>query len=97
MRLEALTDAMAAKVERRSPALPLSAYAGALGESAIAIEDGMLYHRRGESLLTALIPLGGNVFAFDDNPALQVRFAANGSAVSALEIVPAGGQAARSL
>ena len=91
-RLDALADAMAAKVERRSPALPLSAYAGAFGDRAIAIEDGRLYHRRGERPRTALIPLGGNVFVFDDNPALQVRFAASGSSVSAFEIVPAGGQ-----
>lgn len=94
-RLEALADTVAAKVERRSPALPLRAYAGAFGETAIAIEDGSLYHRRGERPRTALIPLGGNLFALDDNPELQIRFAAKGSAVSALEILPAGGQPLR--
>jgi hypothetical protein len=94
-RLEALADAMAAKVERRSPALPLRAYAGAFGETAIAIENGRLYHRHSGQPRTALIPLGGNVFALDDSPELQIRFAAKGSAVSALEVVPTGGQPLR--
>jgi hypothetical protein len=91
-RLDAMADAMAAKVERRSPALPLGAYAGAFGKRAIVIENGRLYHRNGEGARTALIPLRGNVFAFDDNPDLQARFAAKGSAVSALELVRAGSQ-----
>ena len=90
-RLEAMADAVTAKVERRSPALPLTAYAGAFGERAVAVEDGRLYYRHGERQRTALIPLGGNSFAFENDPGLQVRFAANGRAVSAFEIVPVGG------
>lgn len=91
-RLEALAKAVAAKVERPSPALPLSTYAGAFGERAIMVENGKLHYRNPEGLLTALIPLGGNVFAFDDGSDLQVRFAANGRAVSALELLRAGSQ-----
>ena len=38
---------VAARGERRTPALPLAAYAGSYGERVLSVEDGRLYYRRG--------------------------------------------------
>jgi hypothetical protein len=73
-RLEATAEGVAARGERRTPALPLAAYAGAYGERSIIAEDGQLYVRRGQRARTALIPMGGNVFAYDSDPAIRLDF-----------------------
>jgi hypothetical protein len=57
----------------------------------VKVEDGKLYYQRGERARTALIPLGGNRFAFADDPALQVEFATSGSNVAAFSMATAGG------
>jgi hypothetical protein len=90
-RLEALAAGIAARMERREPALPLAAYAGRYGERAVIAEGGRLWYQRGERPRTALIALGGNRFAFDDDPALQVDFAAAGERVTGFELASAGG------
>jgi hypothetical protein len=90
-KLDALADAIAAKTEARAPALPLTAYAGMFGERALRVEDGKLYYQRGERARTALIPLGGNRFAFDNDPAVQLEFATSGSNVAAFSLTAAGG------
>ena len=89
-RLEGLADGVVARSERRSPAMPLSAYAGRYGERVVALEEGRLYYQRGNRPRTPLIALGGNRFAFDDDPALRLEFATTAGRVTALEIVPVG-------
>ncbi|MEA3013834.1 MAG: hypothetical protein QOD42_2379 [Sphingomonadales bacterium] len=90
-RLEALADGVAARGERRSPALPLAAYAGSYGERVLSVEDGRLFYRRGTRPRTALIPLGGNAFAIDTDPALRLEFQVAGAQAAAFEMRPAGG------
>jgi hypothetical protein len=89
-RLEALATGIAARMEARTPALPLAAYAGRYGERAVIAQDGRLFYQRGERPRTALIPLGGNRFAFESDPALQLSFAAAGNRVTAFEMAAAG-------
>ena len=89
-RLEALAEGIAARIEPRNPALPLAAYAGAFGERVVKLEEGMLYYQRGDRPRTLLLPLGGNRFAFDDDPALQLEFITAGGVAKAFTIVRAG-------
>jgi hypothetical protein len=90
-RLEAMADAVAARTESRAPALPLQAYAGTFGERVVGLEGGKLYYRRGSRAPTALIPLGGHRFAFENDPASQVEFAISGTSVPAFTLATAGG------
>jgi hypothetical protein len=90
-RLEATAEGVAARAERRSPALPLAAYEGSYGERVLSVEDGRLYYRRGTRPRTALIPLGGNAFAIDTDPALRLEFQVSGERAAAFEMRPAGG------
>jgi hypothetical protein len=92
-RLEALADAVAAKMEPRAPALPLHVYAGKFGERVVGLDGGKLYYQRGARAPTHLIPLGGNRFAFESDPALQLEFATAGDSVPAFTLATAGGAA----
>ncbi|MBA3525392.1 MAG: S41 family peptidase [Sphingomonas sp.] len=84
--LQALTEGFAARVEPRTAALPMSAYAGRYGERVIVAEGGRLYYQRGTRPRTTLVPLGGNRFAFDNNPAEHLDFVAKGSSVGAFAL-----------
>lgn len=70
-RLEAVAEGVLARATPGTPALPLSAYAGSFGERAVVQENGQLFYQRGERPRSALVPLGGNRFAFEDDPALR--------------------------
>lgn len=89
-RLEAIADGVAARAARHAPALPLAAYAGSYGERVVSVEDGRLYSRRGARPRVALIPLGGNVFVIDNDPAVRVEFQVSGGAVTAFGLSAAG-------
>jgi hypothetical protein len=90
-RLRAIGDAVLARVAPRSPGLALAAYAGRYGERLVTAQGDELFYQRGDGLRHRLIPLGSNRFAFEENPELQIRFGANGNAVTAFEVVSAGG------
>lgn len=89
-RLEALADGIAARGEPRTPALPLSAYAGAYGERVVSIEGDRLSYRRAEGAPRRLIALGANRFTFIDDPAFVLTFQASGPSVEAFEIQRVG-------
>lgn len=90
-KLEALADAVAAKMEPRAPALPLQTYTGKFGERVVGLDGGKLYYQRGARPRTALIPLGGHRFAFETDPAQQLEFATSGNSVPAFSLATAGG------
>ena len=90
-RLEALADALAARHERRVPALPLTAYAGSYGERTIVVEDDRLVYQRGTRPREVLVPVGGNRFVLESDPSTAVEFAHSGERVAALLLGPAGG------
>lgn len=90
-RLEAIAEGVAARGERRTPALPLAAYAGSYGERVLSVDGDRLYYRRGTRPRVALIALGGNVFAIDNDPALRLDFQVSGNAATAFVIGGGGG------
>jgi hypothetical protein len=92
-RLEALADRLAARLKPRTPELPFAAYAGQFGRRTVIAEAGKLYYQRPDRSRALLIPLGGNRFAFDDDPELLLEFAATAGAVKAFTIMTAGGRA----
>jgi hypothetical protein len=90
-RLEATAEGVAARAERRTPALPLAAYAGNYGERTIVADGGRLYYQRGTRPRVALIALGGNRFAFDNDPALRLEFQVAGTSATAFAVAGPGG------
>jgi hypothetical protein len=87
----ALADGLSARSERRSAALPLTAYAGKYGERSVILEGGQLYYQRGKGMRQRLVALGGNRFGFDEDPAFRVEFAAaSDGRASAMELGAAG-------
>jgi len=85
-RLEATAEGVAARAERRTPALPLAAYAGNYGERSILALDGRLWVRRGQRAPVALIPLGGNAFAYDVDPSIRLEFQVAGERATAFGV-----------
>jgi hypothetical protein len=90
-RLEAMAEAIAARSQPGAPALPLTAYAGSYGERRISVEGDRLLYQRGERPPLRLVGLGGNRFAFDEDPITRLTFQTSGTQVTAIEIQPAGG------
>lgn len=69
----------AARIARTAPALPVSAYAGRYGERSITVEATGLVFQRDGGLRSALVPLGGDLFALERDPRTRLRFvSANG-------------------
>jgi hypothetical protein len=89
--LEAMAEAVAAKAAALKPALSPPAYAGRYSRAAIELDDGRLYYRQEGRAPLRMIALGGNRFALEDNPAVRLDFAAEGSAVTAFEFRRVGG------
>lgn len=92
-RFAALADILAARQEGRSAALPLNSYAGIFGERTVSLERDRLFYQRADSPREALIPIGGNNFVFDSNPATTVEFVPGANGASAIVIASAGGPA----
>jgi hypothetical protein len=90
-RLEAIAEGVAARAENRAPALPLAAYAGRYGERTVRVDGNRLWFQRGSRAPVALIALGGNLFAFDNDPGFRIEFQAADGRVSSFEQGPAGG------
>lgn len=89
-RLEAMAEGVAARADRRAPALPLDAYAGTYGERVLSVGDGRLWLRRGNRAPLALVPLGGNLFTLDVDPSARLSFEVSGAAATAFAMGPAG-------
>jgi len=86
----ALAEVAEARLNPRAAARPIDAYAGSFGVRRVTAEDGRLYYQLEDRPRVALIPLGGDRFALESDPALRIDFAASNDAVSALSISPAG-------
>jgi hypothetical protein len=85
--LEALAAVLSAKVSPIPTALPVSAYAGTFGERTVTIENGALVFRRGDGPKHALVAIGANQFAFEDDPIQQLSFAVAGNAATGFDLV----------
>lgn len=85
-RLEAMAEAMEARGLRRTPELPLMAYAGVYGDRTVTTDGVRLFTQRGERPPSALIPLGGHRFAVETSLDMQMVFEADGPTVQAMTI-----------
>lgn len=69
-----------ARIARAAPALAVTAYAGRYGERTVSVDGAGLVYQRDGGLRTALVPLGGDLFALERDPRARLRFvSANGS------------------
>lgn len=69
-----------ARIARAAPALPVAAYAGRYGERSIVLEGAGLVFQRDGGPKSALVPLGGDLFALERDPRTRLRFVtANGN------------------
>lgn len=89
-RFEALADAIAARGAPRTPALPLSTYAGVYGERVVSIVGDRLSYRRADGAPRHLVALGGHRFTFTDDPGFVLTFETSGPSVNAFEIQRVG-------
>ncbi len=89
--LEAAATVLAAKINPVTPALPLAAYAGTFGQRSIAMEGERLIFRGLSGHKFNLVALGPNEFTLEEDPAMRIRFAVNGSAATGFEMVRGDG------
>lgn len=80
-----------ARIARAAPALPVAAYAGRYGERSVAVEGAGLVYQRDGGMKSALIPLGGDLFALERDPRARLRFVAANGAVSGFVLERADG------
>jgi hypothetical protein len=89
-RLEALAEGVLARTTPGTPSLPLAAYAGSFGERSVVLDNGRLYYQRADRPRVALLPLGGNRFAFDTDPAMRAEFQMAGERAASFDLGLAG-------
>lgn len=88
--MEAVAEAMEARAIRRTPNLPMSAYAGIYGERVLTSDGVRLFSQRTGRPSFLLIPLGGHRFAVESTPAMRMVFEATGQTVQAMRVEYAG-------
>ncbi|AQR74901.1 hypothetical protein BXU08_15645 [Sphingomonas sp. LM7] len=81
----------AARAAQARPGLPASAYAGRYGERTVTIDAAGLVYQRDGGLKTALIPLGGDLFALEQDPRARLRFVTAGGTVTGFVLERADG------
>ncbi|HEU0133722.1 MAG TPA: S41 family peptidase [Allosphingosinicella sp.] len=86
MNYEAAAALLAAQVDPVATALPLTAYAGTFGERKVALESGRLTYQREGGPKFHLVPIGPNLFAFEDDAMTRVEYKVAGNAATALEL-----------
>jgi hypothetical protein len=90
-RLEAMADAVDARMTPRTAARPLTAYAGLYGERAIRVDAAGLTYQRADRAPVRLLALGGDRFVLASDLTTQLVFEASANAIDALTFGQAGG------
>jgi peptidase S41-like protein len=85
-RYEGAAAVLAARVEPVATALPLTAYAGTFGERKVWVEDGHLAFQREGGPKLALIAVGPNLFAFENDPMTRLEYKVAGDSTTAFEL-----------
>jgi hypothetical protein len=85
-RFESAAAVLAAKVEPVATALPLAAYAGTFGDGKVWVEEGHLAFQRQSGPKLAMIAVGPNLFALENDPATRVEYKLAGNAATAFEL-----------
>lgn len=63
----------------------LHEFVGTYGPRQITLDNGELYYQRGERAEMKMIPMGHDLFRFDENSTFRVRFVREGAQVVAIE------------
>lgn len=91
---EATAALLAAQVEPVPTALPLSAYAGNFGERKVSIENGRLTLQRQGGPKLAMVPIGPNLFAFENDAMTRVEYKVAGNSATGFELLRSDGSKA---
>lgn len=78
-----------------APARAIAAYAGQYGERTVTAAGDALTIRRTGRPASRLVPVAADTFAYDGDPAVQVRFVAEGGRVTAAEVMQRDGSVNR--
>jgi hypothetical protein len=85
-RYEGAASVLAARVEPVATALPLAAYAGTFGERKVWVEEGRLAFQREGGPKLAMVAVGPNLFAFENDPMTRVEYKVAGNAATGFEL-----------
>jgi hypothetical protein len=88
---EGMATVLAAKAEPVAPALPLPAYAGRYGERTVALDQEGLTWQRGAGPKVRMIPVGPNLFAFEEDALTRIEFKLGGANVTGLDVIRGDG------
>ena len=90
-RLEGLAAGLEAVRRPGSPAAALADYAGSYGDRRILAEGGKLRYAEEKKPPLLLVPMGGHLFTFADNPSLRLTFHLSEGRIRAFDLGLAGG------
>ncbi|HYI41092.1 MAG TPA: S41 family peptidase [Allosphingosinicella sp.] len=90
-RLEGAALMLAARAEPVATALPLAAYAGNFGDRKVWVEEGRLAFQRQGGPKLAMIAIGPNLFAFENDPMTRVAYKVAGDEATAFALVRGDG------
>lgn len=90
-RFEAAAAVLSARVDPVATALPLAAYAGTFGERKVWVENGQLAFQREGGSKFALIPVGPNRFAFENDPMTRIEYRVAADSATGFELLRGDG------
>ena len=88
---EATAALLAAQVDPVATALPLAAYAGNFGERKVSLDNGRLALQRGGGPKLVMVPIGPNLFAFENDAMTKVEYRVAGGAATGFELLRGDG------
>lgn len=88
---EATAALLAAQANPVATALPLSAYAGSFGDRKVSLENGRLAFQRAGGPKLAMVPIGPNLFAFENDATTRVEYKVAGNAATSFELLRGDG------
>ncbi|MDP8913452.1 MAG: S41 family peptidase [Pseudomonadota bacterium] len=91
-RMEAMATVLAARLEPKSPDLPLAAYAGAFGDRTISLEGGVLHSQRAGGPKAKLLSLGANLFVIEADLGTRLEFAVADGGAASLDVIRGDGR-----
>jgi len=83
---EATAALLAAQVDPVATVLPLAAYAGTFGERRVSVENGRLAFQREGGPKLAMVAIGPNLFAFENDAMTRVEYKVAGNAATGFEL-----------
>jgi Peptidase family S41/N-terminal domain of Peptidase_S41 in eukaryotic IRBP len=88
---EATAALLAAQVDPVATALPLAAYAGNFGDRKVSVENGRLALQREGGPKLAMVPIGPNLFTFENDAMSRVEYKVAGNAATGFQLLRGDG------